>query len=281
LIGLTVAIALAAAVTFGASTALMHQGASSAPPDASALRGLLGHVLRQRRWLAGFAASVLGLVLHAVALRIGRLAVVQSIVVTGLVLSIVFRAALERHLPPHRMTAWALQAAAGLSVFLTASNAGSGREHVDTPGAAIMLVAGAAAVAGGWAASLHFRGRAGVLLGSAAGVVYGLVAGTLKATTDVALHGIVALATSWPIYVLVALGVTGFLLNQRAYHRAPLSQSVPLSFTLNPIVAVIFGVVAFDERPASQLVATVAEAAGLAGVLIGAFFVARTEAGRA
>ncbi len=277
MIGLTIAVALAAAVTFGASTALMHQGASAAPPNLSALRGLLAYVARQRRWLAGFVASVVGLVLHALALHLGELAVVQPVVVTGLVLSILFRALLEGHLPPRSMTGWALLTAAGLALFLVASSTSSGRAHVDVTGAAIILGAGAAAVAIGSLAAWRRRRQAGLLLGASEGVIYGLVAGTLKATTDVGRHGIISLLSAWPVYVLVTLGAVGFVLNQRAYHRAPLSHSVPISNTVNPIVAVIFGVVAFGERPGGQLLSLAAEAVGLVAMLVGLFFVARIE----
>jgi drug/metabolite transporter (DMT)-like permease len=85
------------------------------------------------------------------------------------------------------------------------------------------------------------------------------------------------MVTSWPVYVLVALGVAGFLLNQQAYQRAPLSRSAPAANTVNPVVAVVFGVVGFGERPADSLGAITAEVLGLMGVLAGVFFLARTE----
>ena len=95
LVGLTVAVALAAAIAFGWSTALMHHSASGAPEEVRGLVALLRHVVRQWRWLLGMAASLLGLVLHAVALHLGSLAVVQPLIVTGLVFSFLFRAALD------------------------------------------------------------------------------------------------------------------------------------------------------------------------------------------
>ena len=93
--GWAVAVALSAAVAFGWSTALMHHGASGAPA-ARGLRGLLSHVVRQWRWLLGMAASLAGLGLHAVALHLGSLVVVQPLVVSGLVFAFLFRSALDR-----------------------------------------------------------------------------------------------------------------------------------------------------------------------------------------
>jgi hypothetical protein len=43
------------------------------------------------------------------------------------------------------------------------------------------------------------------------------------------------------------------------------------------VVAVVFGVVGFGERPADSLGAITAEVLGLMGVLAGVFFLARTE----
>ena len=103
------------------------------------------------------------------------------------------------------------------------------------------------------------------------------VAGVSKATTDTASRGLLALATSWPVYVLVVLGAAGFVLNQQAYRRAPLSRSAPAANTVNPLVAVLFGVVAFGERPASTPGTVGAEVVGLLAVLAGVFFLARTE----
>jgi drug/metabolite transporter (DMT)-like permease len=271
-----VPVALAAAVAFGWSTALMHHSASGAPAHVEGIRALLGHVTRQWRWLLGMAASLGGLALHALALHLGTIAVVQPLVVTGLVFSFLFRAALDRALPSRATMAWALLTGVGLTVFLVAGGQpAAGR--ASTAGIVAVLAAGAVAVAAAWLAAARVPAHAGLLLGAAAGVVFGLIAGTLKATTLAAAGGVAALFTAWPVYVLVALGATGFLLNQRSYHAAPLSRSLPVSNTLNPLVALVFGVVGFGERPPSAPGRLAAEAAGLVLVLTGVFLLARTE----
>jgi hypothetical protein len=223
------------------------------------------------------AASLTGLGLHALALHIGTIAVVQPLVVTGLVFSFLFRAALDRHLPSRATMSWVLLTAAALTLFLIAAGSQSDAGRLATGGAAVVLGVGTAAVIAGWTAAARIPRHAGLLLGSAAGVVYGLVAGTLKATTDTASHGLGTMFTSWPVYVLVALGVAGFLLNQRAYQRAPLSRSAPAANTVNPVVALVFGIVAFGERPAGSPWAITAEAVGLIGVLVGVFLLARND----
>jgi drug/metabolite transporter (DMT)-like permease len=275
--GAAVPVALAAAVAFGWSTALMHHSASGAPTHVTGVRALLVHVTRQWRWLLGMAASLSGLVLHALALHLGAIAVVQPLVVTGLVFSFLFRAALDRALPHRATMGWALLTGLGLTVFLVAGGSPTGGRSASAPGTAAVLVAGAVAVAAAWLVAARVPAHAGFLLGAAAGVVFGLIAGTLKATTLAAAGGPAGLFTSWPVYVLVVLGATGFLLNQRSYHAAPLSRSLPVSNTLNPLVALVFGVVGFGERPPSAPGRLAAEAVGLAFVLTGVFLLARTE----
>lgn len=275
--GLSVAVALAAAVAFGWSTALMHHSASGAPA-AAGLRALLMHVVRQWRWLIGMAASLAGLVLHAVALHLGSLVVVQPLVVMGLVFSFLFRAALDHHLPSRRTMGWVVLTAVGLTLFLLAvGGTPTGGDRGAGAGTIVMLGAGAVVVATALVAASRSAENTGFFLGVAGGVVFGLIGGTLKATTDVAAQGLFALLTSWQAYLLVGLGASGFLLNQRAYQAAPLSRSLPVANTVNPLVAVVFGIVAFGERPPEDLAAIVAEVLGLAAVLVGVFSLARTE----
>lgn len=71
---------------------------------------------------------------------------------------------------------------------------------------------------------------------------------------------------TWPVYVLVALGVTGFLLNQRAYQLAPLASSLPALNIVNRLVAALFGALGFNERPSGAPAVVLAELVGLAGV---------------
>lgn len=269
-------IAVAAAIAFGWSTALMHHSASGAPVHVSGMRALLEHLIVQWRWLIGMAASLVGLGLHAWALHLGSLALVQPLVVTGLVFSFVFRSALDRRLPSRRVMGWATVTAVGLALFVAAASATRAPASSSTSAAVLMLAGGSIVVA----AACIAAGRAGtksvgVLLGVAAGVIFGLIAGTLKATTEAAGRG--ELLTSWPLYVLLPLGVAGFLLNQRAYHQAPLSSSLPALNMVNPVVAIGFGIAVFHERPSEQVAAVAIELVGLTGVLAGIFFLARSD----
>ena len=251
---LPVLFALGAAVMFGWSTAGMHHGASSAPVRQSGWRSLvalLRHVVRQWRWLTGMVASLLGVVLHALALRRGALVVVQPVIVSGLVFSFLFRSALDRRLPARRTMLWSTVTAAALAVFLVAERETPGTTSPDVARAAAVLAGGTLLAAACWWLSGRARASlSGVLLGGGAGVIFGLTAGTLKATAAEAGTG--RLLTGWPLYVLVTLGVAGFLANQTAYRR-PLSSALPALNVMNPLTALAYGALAFSERPAGHL----------------------------
>lgn len=265
-----IAAALAAAVAFGWSAALMHHSAFRAPSHVQGTRALLRHLVGQRTWLAGMAASLIGFLLHALALKFGSLAIVQPLVVSGLVFSFIFRALLERRSPHRELMGWVSVSAVGLGLFVIAAGAIRGSSQLDGSAAAVMFAAGAA-IAGAalLAAPATTPRNTGVLLGISAGVVFGLIAGTIKRCEPWHPAHVVAAVRSR------AAGVVAFLLNQRAYHRAPLSTSLPALNLANPLVAVAFGIAAFHERPSSDPGAILAETLGLAGVLVGIFFLAR------
>lgn len=271
---LTAAVALAAAVAFGWSTAAMHSSASRAPDHLGGVLSLVRHLLTQRRWLSGMAASLLGLGLHTLALRLGSLAVVQPLVVTGLVFTFLFRAALDRTPPTRAVVVWSGVTAVGLAVFLAAAGSTTGTDRPEGAAALLVLLLGAALATTCWRRAQPAEpAPAGLLLGAAAGVVFGLIAGTLKAVAGAPdlRHAV----TGWPLYALVALGTSGFLLNQQAYRRAPLTTSVPVLNVLNPVVALVYGAVAFHERPASGAFAVSVEALSLVAVLLGVYLLAR------
>lgn len=272
---LAVGVALAAAVLFGWSTALMHVGASSVPQNVGSLAGLVKQCLVQWRWLLGMAASLSGLAMHVWALGLGSIVVVQPIVVTGLVFSFLFRSALDRELLPRPVLLRVLLSAAGLAVFLVTVGDTTGTRRADTTAVVALLVAGAVLAAGCWvAAGRRPPAQSGLLLGVCGGIVFGLIAGVLKAATENSQAGTPFYA-NWAVYAVVPLGVSGFLTNQRAYHVAPLTKSLPVLNLLNPVVAVVFGVVAFSERAHASGPAQVLGVLGLGVALLGIFLLAR------
>ena len=269
--------ALGSAVAAGWSIALMHHSASRAPRDGTGFGALLRHLAGQRRWQLGMVASLVGLALHAVALRLGSLAVVQPLVVTALVFAFVFRAVLDRRPPSREVVGWAGLTAVGLAVFLLSA---SSTRTSGTPSQALAVTYVATGVVVALAAGRLSRGRrparAGLLLGVTGGVLFGLLAGVLKMASGSIGEGTQVL-TTWPAYGVLVLGVSGFLVNQHAYSVTPLTSVLPVINVVNPLVAVLFGIVVFAERPGGQPVMVVSEVVGLLAVLAGVGLLARVD----
>ncbi len=277
MIGVVIPVALGAAVCFGWSTAAMHHDASTAPVDIRGPFALIRHLSHQWRWLTGMAASLAGLGLHAWALSLGSLAVVQPLVVTGLVAALLFRSALDRCWPSRAELGWGCVTAVGLAVFLVAAPPSTGTAAAAGGPAAIIIIISAVTACLCWRAARHSRqSRAGLLLGLGTGINFGLTAGTLKAAS--AAHSLGGLLTGWPLYTLIGLGACGMVANQVTYRRASLARSLPALNVANPVVALIFGLVAFHERPATGTVALLVEGGSLVIVLVGVFVLARLEA---
>jgi drug/metabolite transporter (DMT)-like permease len=269
-----VVIALGAAIAFGWSTAAMHNSAFAAPGHLRTLPSLLRHVVGQPRWLSGMAASVTGLVLQAVSLSLGTLVLVQPIIATALLWALGFGELLARRRPSRAIVTWAAVMAAGLALFFVTDTSTRGHRTPAAAAAITLSLVGAAFAGACWVAGDRVSARrSGLLLGAAAGVMFGLVAGTLKATT--AARGFVDLVSGWPLWFLLVLGAAAFSLNQAAYSKVPLAQSLPMVNVVNPIVALTYGVAAYAERPTGTPLELALEVVGLAVTLLAVFMLAR------
>lgn len=272
---LPVAAALAGALCIVLSTSFQHTSAEAAPGGASGSRRLLLHLAGRPVWLLGLLIGLAGFVLHALALAVGAVSLVQPLMVSVLVFALPVRAALDRRAPTVRSLAWAALTALALAAFIVVSHPSveSGApQHAD----AGLLVLGGVVLAGGasWRASVELRaGRrvpAGLLLGAAGGVLFGLVAGVLKLTAlALAAQGTAGLLSGWQLWVLLALSAWGFALNQRAYQAAPLAVSLPVLTMLELLAALAFGFYVFGEKPADQPVSVAIEGAALLLVALG------------
>lgn len=278
---LAIVVAAASAVGFAVSSSLQHRANEhlvATHRGGSHLRALL----RRPWWLVGQVLALVSFGLHAVALRLGPLVVVQPVVVSGIVLAVPVRAALERRVPAAREVGMVALTTAGLALFLVSSAPTVPDRAPRTVTAAVVAAAGfLAAVVG---ARLVVRRSGGVRAhgyGAAAGVLFGITAGLVKLATTMAASGsglggqLWALLTAWAV---VVVGLTGVSLNQRAYRSGPLSASMPLLNIVDVLVAIGFGVVVFHERPSTGVVAVLGQVVGIVVILIGLRGAARTHA---
>jgi hypothetical protein len=240
----------------------------------------MAKTLRHPLWIVGAIADIGGFALHALALRVGPLIVVQPLLVSSIVFAVVLRHLLERRWPPPSEVVWAAALTLGLVLFLTVATPTSlVAEPADPIPAAVMGVLIGFGVLGFFVGGRRNRGRAAAaLLGTATGLSYAAVAGLLKQDMALLNHGVGALAASWPLYALIGVGAFSVVANQLAYRAGPLSSSLPTIMTVDALVSSVIGASVFDEGFRIGAVDLLGEAAGLALILAAAVGLTRSAA---
>ncbi len=258
-----VGAALGSACAAATSSVLQHRSARTTGGDRGDERRFLGRLLIRPMWLAGLLAGAVGLVLHALALSGGRLAVVQPLLVSGVLFALPVSVVLEGHRPSAVEGLWALLLVAGLAAFLVAGQPTAGSVSVDADVLAATTVVGCAVVGAIALVGLRWpHGHGSALLGTAAGIGYGVVAALLKQTSVLAEQGVVALLADWPAYTLIVVGGATIALTQLAYRAGPLAGSMPALTVTDPASSVAIGALAFHERLAATPLAITVEVAG-------------------
>ncbi|MDX6325378.1 MAG: hypothetical protein QOK15_1732 [Nocardioidaceae bacterium] len=277
----SILLALGCAATFAVSTSVQHQAAESAPESASGLLQLLAYLIRRPMWLLGQFLATCAFVLHALALHAGALALVQPIVVSGIVWAVPARAAMSRRMPSLAEIRAVVLTAAGLAIFLVASHPTEGRVADRGWSSGLLALVGVvvAVLASAVAEGIHDHPRQrAFFLGVTAGVLFGLVAGLLKMSLEAfAGGGLQMLVTSWPMWALLAAGAGGVLTNQRAYRVASLSASMPVLNIINVLTALTFGLLVFREIPRHSAGVVIVEVAALAAVATGLWLLVNLE----
>jgi hypothetical protein len=274
-----VVVAFASTCGFALSTSLQHRSAGRAPASTQNSFGVLRFVVTQPAWLLGIAIGAVAFVLHAAALKLGAIALVQPIMIAGVVLAVPLRAALDRSLPSQRELGSVVITAVGLATFLVVANPVPSTTPPDRQAALLgtLLCLGVAAAMSAVSARAGQAGTRAMLLGISAGMLFGLVAALIKLVVNDLGDGPAELLRSWPVWALVGAGVCGMAINQRAYQVAPLSMSMPVLNVVDVIVALGLGAWAFGEPPAHGPTALVVQAAALACMAVGLHQIALTH----
>jgi drug/metabolite transporter (DMT)-like permease len=273
----SILFAFASAFTSALNVVTQHLASTAAPAKDKGWRLAL-YLVRNPLWLFGVGAIIGSFVFQAVALYEGKISVVQSILVTELVFSLVIGALwLHRSVVP---AAWvsALVTCAGLALFLVMSEPKGG--HPGPTGAAWVP---AVVTFGGLTAALTLlagRGsplKRGALYASGSGIVAAILATFLKSTTDVlGDNGVIATFKNWALYALIATVIIEVVLTQAALHYGPLAVSQPLMVIVNPFVSIILGIWLYGEHFQGGTWKIAVGALGFTIMVVGVVFLGRT-----
>ncbi len=270
-IAIAVVAALCAAFCFALGS-LIQQGAARHTAARTLHLGLLVALAHERRWLAGLAVTVVSFGIQGLALAFGPLALVQPLVATEVLFALPMVAYKNRRRLKRRGIAGGLGVASGMAIFVATSPSTGG---VSVPG----LAAWAPALAGitaltvlSAAAALRTRGTARVIwLAVATAVLNALVNAVTKSGIGVLTSHRAGVLLAWEPYALIAAGILSGLFAQSTFHAGPLSLSLPVIDTVDPVSSVILAATVFHEQLARspgllalQLAGGVIAAAGIA-----------------
>lgn len=268
---LAVLLALGAAAAFAAGSALQHRVAGASPAGGESRVGFLLRLVHQPSWLVGLLLSALAFSLHALALSQGDLALVQPVIVSGIVFAVLIRAWLVHQRPPARTLTWLILTWLGLALFLIARPMVA--DHQPDLTAAGLITGLGVLISGGLLVAAQFATvsrRRGVLLATAAGVLFGLVAGEAKLVLRrLQVAGVGAVFTYWPFWILLIVGLAAIVSNQRAYQATRLSVTAPVLNIAQVLVALGFGAVVLDETAGSNAIQLILQLLGLILVITG------------
>ncbi|MCB5909944.1 DMT family transporter [Streptomyces pinistramenti] len=273
-------LALGAACCLGLGFVFQQAAAQHAPVKDFLSPRLLLDLMRMPRWLAGIGLMVCGMALGAFALGMGDITLVEPLLATNLL----FAMALSRWLTRQRLgrSGWAglWLLAGGVTAFIVAGRPHGGRSAADplvqwlimgiVLGTALLLTALAKRV---WLA------LEAALLGVAAGLLYGLQDALTRMSGDLFTRGgWAAIATSWPPYAVLVLGVTALLLVQSAFETAPLRLSLPALTAAQPLAGIACGVGFLGDRLQVTPGALAWQAAGIVAIVVGIVLIGRHPA---
>lgn len=273
-----IALALVAAALFALGSVLQQKAGMDAPEEEGASSaGLLLRMARRPVWLAGIAADALGFVFQVVALAIGRLAVVQPVLVS----SVVFALPMGARLTGQRVTRLDLGAAvlvtAGLVVFLVVADPSGGREDAPLREWLITFAVAAAVVV---PLVLAARGRKpatrAAMLGIATGILFSLSAALTIPTTDALDEGLLQPFADWHLYALIVVGYASMTLNQMALSTGALAPAVATSMAFDPITSVVLGTTLLQETLHESGFAVVATLSALGAAIAGLVVLSRS-----
>jgi uncharacterized membrane protein YobD (UPF0266 family) len=256
---LVIGLSLGSALSSSISTTLKKAAASRVPAVFGGGLGGLGGLARFARatvanplWLTALLADFGGVGLQVTALHFGALALVQPLLVSGLLFAL-----LLRHLGSWSITwqevGWAVLLTGCLIGFLGLSGAvtGSQSAHADRGAAVIATIATSVAVLLCLVVAQRQVPPAGraALIGAAVGAIYATTAALIKSATGLlAEHGLLALLGSWQLYTALVVAAGGLFLAQVAFQAGPLTASLPAISTIDPLLSVLIGVLIYDEH---------------------------------
>lgn len=275
-----VVLALVAALCAAIGIVVRQLSTRHVPAEEGMSASMFTSLLRNRIWWAGTGAAVLGYVFQALALSFGSLLLVQPLLVSCLLFALPISARIVGERVTRAEWGWALLLTVGLAVFVLVGKPREG--HVDPTVLSWILVAAVCIplIVGCIAGAARSLGdRRAVLLAVAVGVMFGMIALFTKLSArSFQTGGLAALLSNPAPYLLILVSVVATVLQQSAFHAGSLQTSVPTMLVLEPIAAVLLGILVLGEELTVHGPAILALPMAVAAMLAGTVALARDSA---
>ena len=241
-------LAALAALTSAITSVLQRIGVESAPESSALRASLMGHAIKQRIWLIGFALMLVQFGLQATALKHGELSTVQPVLTTELLFLMLILAVWFRYRLGAREWIGAVTVVAGLGGFFLAARPHGGQILPSTSewvvASAVMLSTIALCILAALRGPRWWRAAA---FGASAAVTAAFGAALTKAITGYLSQGWGAVFTHFQPYMLAVTGIGTVFLIQCALHAGPITASRTTLVTLNPLISIVLGVTLFGD----------------------------------
>jgi drug/metabolite transporter (DMT)-like permease len=257
-----ISLALLAATAYNVGLIQEKRALGQMPAlDVRRLPHLVGSLLAEPAWLAGFALMLFGLACQIIVLTFEPVSVVQPVLASGVALVLVLsRLVLRERLGAVEL--WCVGALVVCVILLAASagGTGNGAGHYASPGW-MAVVTIPSIVIGLLVAASPLRSRSGrrrapaaVCFGIGTGLLYGVAALAIKALSGILVdnHGAASIAaglvSSPYLYVLVGCSAAAMLCYQVGLQSCRASILIPVSNVTGSVYFIIAGTWLFHEH---------------------------------
>jgi len=270
-------LAALAAFTNAVTSVLQRIGVESAPESSAMRASLIGHAVKQKIWLIGFALMLVQFGIQATALKHGELSTVQPVLTTELLFLLLILAVWFRYRLGAREWLGGCMVVAGLGGFFLAAHPHGGQLLPSTSEWVVATVVLFAAIGGCILAGLRGpRWWRAAAFGAATAVTAAFGAALTKAITGYLDHGWSAVFTHFQPYMLGVTGLGTVFLLQNALHAGPITASRTTLVTLNPLVSIVLGVTLFGDVLRGGVLWITLEVMALAVLVVGVVILTRS-----
>jgi drug/metabolite transporter (DMT)-like permease len=256
-LGLAVALVCAALTQLG--FLCKHRGANRVPhirfdrPLQSAR-----HLFTARWFLIGLTIGIAAWVLHVVALALAPLSTVQAVLSTGVVMLAVLGNRLFGFKVPRRQWAGVAMTAGGLLLLMvTLPKATGAHAHAAFAVPALLAFEGGMLAMGALLIVVPKLGapaqHPGAVLGAAAGTLFGVSDVAVKALTQLAADGPIAIVASPWLLTAVVASVLAFLASAKGFQEGDAVPVIACTSTAANVTCILGGIVVFGDALAGGL----------------------------